>query len=276
MRHLAAVVTAVLGAAALASCSQISNPFARSPLDEALSMVPAEDTLLGMSFVDFRGIREVTGVDVVPSGTRPEPDATDAQRWGIAFVLRSSPMTPDGTPLVDSTNVDWLIHGAQSSVVKALKDVVSAAQSKHAEPGEVRFDGDLILIERGEEQGRTGRQVTGKSMADLTEVKALRPCLDGAQVASMAGAVLDQKYPFLTASRVDDQGRGHAWACVLAGSDAEAHADSIRRQNKPEVGAVSVKGDVVQVEMNLTDSGGAVPEAALYGQRAVIAMSPGF
>lgn len=63
---------------------------------------------------------------------------------------------------------------------------------------------------------------------------------------------------------------------MLADSDAEAHAESVRRQNKPGVAAVSVKGDVVRVEMKITDSGGAVPEAAMYGQRAVIAMSPGF
>lgn len=255
----------------LTACSSGAGP---TPLEEALATeLIGLDGYVAMAFVDARGIREIVGREPVDL-TQPLNTGSwdDADRWAVGVVLDVVPSGSTEDRIIPSTNVDWVYHGLNASVMKAPEEMREATREHTSSSGwTLQFHDELMILQTS---GVDWEPVVDESMLDTPTAQALMPCLEGAHVVSMLAATPQfVENAFATAARVDEDSKGHAWSCVWVPDGAQAYADSL---DSERISNVTVEGDVVRVELSFDPNDGPIPPEAAHARSGAQTLRPGF
>lgn len=263
-----------IGIATTLFLTACSSGTGSTPLEEALATERiGDDGVLAMAFVDARGIRETVGRDPVDL-TQPLKPASwdDADRWAVGVVLDVVPAGSATDRVIPSTNVDWVYHGLNASVMKAPEEMREATR-EHTSSSDwnLQFHDELIVLQTS---GVDWEPVVDESMLDTPTAQALLPCVEGAHVVSMLAASPQfVENAFATAARVDEDAQGHAWSCVWVPDGAQAYADSLESER---ISNVTVEGDVVRVDLTFEANEGTIPPEADHARSGARTFRPGF
>ncbi|GAB3812868.1 hypothetical protein GCM10028820_06650 [Tessaracoccus terricola] len=255
----------------LTACSAGAGP---TPVEEALaSELIGMEGYVAMAFVDARGIRETVGREPVDLTQSLNTESWDeADRWAVGVVLDVVPSGSADDRIIPSTNVDWVYHGLNASVMKAPDEMHEATREHTSSSGwNLQFHDELIVLQTG---GVAWEPAVDESMLDTPTAQALLPCLEGAHVVSMLAASPPfVENAFATAARVDEDAQGHAWSCVWVPDGAQDYADSLESER---ISSITVEDDVVRVELTFEANDGPIPAEAAHARSGARTLRPGF